>query len=68
MTNFLNIIFGLDFLRVESSFIISADFIFLIKNHSYIAMPCRPAINFNKNLISVKSFGNLRLKVARCSV
>lgn len=31
-------------------------------------MPWRPAINFNKNLISVKSFGNLQLNITRCSV
>lgn len=68
LTNFLYIVFGLDFLTVESSFIISADFIFLIKGCSNITMPCRSSINFNKNLISVKSFENLQLKVTRCSV
>lgn len=68
LTNFLYITFGLDFLTVENSFIISVDFVFLIKGCSYIVVPCRPAINFNKNLVSVKSFRNLQLKVTRCSV
>lgn len=55
-------IFDFDFYVIGSGFIIPVDHIFLIKGCYNVVMLCKPAINSNKNLIGVKTLGNLNWK------